>query len=179
VLEGKDGRPLAFKLTYPANSDTFNRIVLFLKDTYARAGVVIEPEPLEWSVLLKRIENRDLEAMSLGWTGGIESDPYQIFHSSQIQGVGDNTVSYSNPELDRLIEKARTTVDEEQRMPLWHQVHCILHEDQPYTFLFTRDTLAFYDRRIYNIQQTTTGLSPLREWYVPANQVKWTAAPGH
>lgn len=59
-------------------------------------------------------------------------------------------------------------------MPLWHQVHRILHEDQPYTFLFTRKTLVFFDGRIKNIQRTRLGLNPLQEWYVPQEQRKWS-----
>lgn len=174
VLEGADGQPFRFKLAYGANSDFGNQLVLFLKDSYAKAGVVLEPEPLEWSVLLKRLDDRDLDAVTMSWSGTIEFDPYQIFHSSQIHGVGDNFVSYRNPELDRLIEQARTTVEEKARMPLWHQVQRILNEDQPYTFVSGRMSLAFYDRRIQNIVVTRLGLNSRLEWYVPAGLQKWT-----
>ncbi|HEX7009402.1 MAG TPA: peptide-binding protein [Phycisphaeraceae bacterium] len=175
VLELPDGRPLRFELNYPAGSEVFERIVLFIKDTLARGGVVMDPKPLEWSVLLQRVkDDRNYDAVSLGWSGTIESDPYQIFHSSQIPAPGDNSTSYANPRLDALIEQARMTVNEEERMPLWHQVHRILHEDQPYTFLFTRKTLVFFDGRIKNIQRTRLGLNPLQEWYVPQEQRKWS-----
>ncbi|MCC7408440.1 MAG: peptide-binding protein, partial [Phycisphaeraceae bacterium] len=174
VVDGPDGQPFEVKLSYPSGSETFNRVVLFLKDSYAKAGVVLTPEPLEWSVLLERINQRQFSAISLAWTGEIESDPYQIFHSSQAAGKGSNTISYSNPQLDALIEKARTTMDESQRMALWHQVHRVLHEDQPYTFLMTRKSLSFFDARIHNVQRTRVGLNSILEWFVPADERKWT-----
>ncbi|MEX0654119.1 MAG: peptide-binding protein [Phycisphaeraceae bacterium] len=169
VLEGPDGKPFAFTLNYPAGSEYTEQISMFVGDSYRRAGIDITVQPLEWQVLLERLKNtRDFDAVTLGWSGTLESDPYQIFHSSMIPPPGDNATSYANPELDRLIEDARMTTDEDERMAMWHEVHRILHEDQPYTFLLARQSLLFYDERIQNIERTQIGLTPATEWYVPA-----------
>ena len=144
---------------------------MFVRDSFARAGVEVNTRPLEWQVLLERIKStRDFDAVMLGWSGTLEGDPYQIFHSDAIAPPGDNAIHYSNPELDALIEEARMTLDEEQRMATWHEVHRIMHEDQPYTFLVARESTLFYDGRIRNIHETPLGLNPNREWYVPQNE---------
>ncbi len=180
LVESKDGQPLRFKLTYPSGGETYKRTILFLKDSFARGGVVIEPDPTDWPILLQKINTRDFDAVSLGWSGGIETDIYQIFHSSQRDDGGDNMVGYSNPELDVTIDRARQTVDESKRMPLWRKCHRILHEDQPYTFLFRRKGLFFIDKRIKNVQQTKVGLNYISrwsmpiEWYVPQAEQKYT-----
>jgi len=113
--------------------------------------------------------------MTLGWSGAIEGDPYQIFHSSQIADGGNNSISYSNPELDKIIELARGTVDEEQRMDLWRKAEEILYQDQPYTFLVRLKSLEFVDKRIHNVLKTRLGLNlgvaPI-ENYVPAKLQK-------
>ncbi|MCC7147249.1 MAG: peptide-binding protein [Phycisphaeraceae bacterium] len=176
VIDGPDGKPFEIELSYPSTSETYNRVVLFLKDTYAKAGIVLKPNPLEWSVLLQRIEQRQFTAISLRWGGVIETDPYQIFHSSQIAGTGDNVISYANPQLDALIDQARATVDDAKRMAIWHQVHRILHDDQPYTFMIGPKSLIFFDKRIHNIQMTRNGLNSITDWFVPANERKWTPA---
>ena len=157
---------------FPSSGETFKRVVLFLKDTFALAGVELEPEPTEWSVLIKRLDQRDFDACSLGWSGGIEDDPYQIFDSSQIAGTGDNFIGYRSPELDKVMEQARATVEEDKRMPLWHEVQRIIHEDQPYTFLYTRKSLVFIDKRFQNIQRVTTGLNARLEWVRAAGSVE-------
>lgn len=177
VLEDKSGKPFEFKLTYfQANEDT-KRMVLLLKDLYARAGVRMIPFPQEWPVMLENLDKKDFDAITLGWTSGIETDLYQAFHSSQAISNGDNYISYKNPVLDKLIEEARRTVDEGKRMPLWQQVEKILYEDQPYTFLMRRKSLLFVDKRIHNLQMTRLGLNlgslPL-ENYVPVAQQKYT-----
>lgn len=175
VIDTPDGEPFRFSLYYPSQSDVLERVVMFLKDSYARAGVVLDPRPVEWSILIEQLKTkRQFDAVCLAWTGSIEGDPYQIFHSDQIPPPGDNSMSYSNPELDRLIEQARVTLIEDERMPLWHEVHEILHEDQPYTFLFTRESLAFFDGRLRNIQRVTVGLNDETEWFVPKDAQKWS-----
>jgi peptide/nickel transport system substrate-binding protein len=173
TLIGPDGQPFRFKLTYPPNSPVRTQIQSFTKDALARAGIIVDPDPQEWSVLLKRNKEKKLQAVVLGWTGGIEDDPYQIFSTSAIAGVGDNTISYSNPELDKTMELARATKDLSQRMQYWHAVHRILHEDQPYTFLFISHELTFIDGRFKGAEPTKTGLCSPTEWYVPAASQKY------
>ena len=127
--------------------------------------------------MLENLDKKDFDAITLGWTSGIETDLYQIFHSAQAISNGDNYISYKNPALDQLIVEARRTVDEGKRMPLWQQAERIIYEDQPYTFLTRRKSLLFVDKRIHNLQMTKLGLNmgslPL-ENYVPAAQQKYT-----
>ncbi|MFN3987666.1 MAG: peptide-binding protein [Rhodocyclaceae bacterium] len=172
VLDGPDGKPFEFELTFFQDSEDTRRMVLFLRDLFARAGVVLKPKPTEWSVMVESLRRKDFEAITLAWTSGVEVDIYQMFHSSQTVEGGDNFVNYRNPELDRLIDAARAEVDEDARMQLWRQAERILVADQPYTFLLRRQTLAFVDKRIANLQNTALGLNLMAvpvEIYVPAD----------
>jgi peptide/nickel transport system substrate-binding protein len=177
VLEGPNDTPFSFDLVYFQDSEDTKRMVLLLKDLYARAGIELKPKPSEWAVMLDLINRRDFDAITLGWTSGIETDIYQIFHSSQTVTGGDNFVNYVNPELDQLIDTARATVDESKRMPLWQRCEQILFADQPYTFLTRRKSLVFIDQRLHNVAMTGLGLNfgsvPL-ELYVPRALQKYT-----
>ena len=177
VLENKAGQIFEFKLTYLESNEDTKRMVLLLKDLYARAGIKMIPFPQEWPVMLENLDKKDFDAITLGWTSGIETDLYQIFHSAQAVSNGDNYISYNNSVLDHLIDEARRTVDESKRMLLWQQAERIIYEDQPYTFLMRRKSLLFVDQRIHNLQMTKLGLNlgllPL-ENYVPKAQQKYT-----
>lgn len=176
ILDDAAGKPFEFEMVFFQDNEDTRRTVLFLKDVYARAGIKMVPKPTEWSVMIDLIKQRDFDAITLGWTSGIEIDIYQIFHSSQIADGGDNFINYKNPRLDQLIEKARGSVDEKARMPLWQECERLLYEDQPYTFLMRRKSLAFIDKRIHNLQITNVGLNlgmvPV-EAYVPADEQKY------
>ncbi len=176
VLEDVGGNPFSFELVYFQGNEDTGRMVLFLKDMLARSGIQLQPKPTEWSVMLDLIKKRDYDAMTLGWTSGLETDLYQMFHSSQIADGGNNAIHYRNAELDQLIEQARATVDEEKRMPLWQAAEKQLFQDQPYTFLMRRKSLLFTDRRIKNLAKTKVGLNwgnlPM-ENYVPAAEQRY------
>jgi len=176
VLEDESGEPFSFELVYFQDNEDTKRMVLLLKDIYARNGILLEPKPTEWSVMLDLIGNRNFDAITLGWTSGVETDIFQMFHGSQTEDGGDNFTHFKSDQLDRLIDEARATVDEAARMPLWQAAERVMYEQQPYTFLMRRETLAFIDQRIHNLQNTRLGLNlgfqPV-EVYVPAAMQKY------
>lgn len=174
VLTNDAGEQFEFKLTYPSGSPNYQKMALLLKDLFARAKIRMTTDEQEFSVFGERLKHRDFDAISLGWTAGIENDIFQMFHSSQIAGGGDDFMSYRNPELDATIEQARRTLDETLRMKLWQKAHDILYEDQPYTFLFYPKSLEFLDKRIANVQKLKAGLNGDSEWFVAKDQQRWT-----
>ena len=168
VIEDPSGQPFRFKYTFPSGNGFWDPVVLLTRDAFAAAGIVVEPDPLEWSVFAEKLKGQDFDAISLAWGAGVESDIRQMFHSANIGNGADNFMSYSNPELDRVIDLARATTDEAPRMKLWQQAHAILHEDQPYTFLYARKSLIFMDDRFENVERVKVGLNDRTEWYTPA-----------
>ena len=179
VIESPSGEPFRFSLVYSSGGPLGERIALFLKDSYARAGIVLVPDPQDWPIMMKKMNERDYDAITLAWATQPESDIFQMFHSSQIADQGDNFMSYVNPELDKAIEQARTTLDKGKRMPLWHKAHRIIHDDQPYMFLVQRRSLGFMDRRVQNVEPSKLGLNFNNRfvlaipWYVPKSNQKW------
>jgi peptide/nickel transport system substrate-binding protein len=171
--------PFRFTLAYPSGGPLGERIALFLKDSLSKAGIVLVPDPTDWPIMMKKLQERDFEAITLAWSTNVESDPYQIFHSSQIADQGDNFMSWVNPEADKLIDQARTTLDKAKRMELWHQFHRQVHEDQPYMFMVVRYSLGFQDGRFQNVSESKLGLnynnrySMPNPWYVPKARQKW------
>ena len=68
--------------------------------------------------------------------------------------------------VGELIEQLRVTMDEGKQVELYHKIHRIIYEDQPYTFLFADKATGGYDSRIdnikfYKIRPCVDG----REWY--------------
>ncbi len=168
-LDGDDIRdPFEVTFLMPSGSSYADRLQRYVKDKFEAAGIKVILDQLEWSVFEERLTERDFEIVSLAWTGSPESDPYQIWHSSQAENRGSNYIGYKNAEVDELIETARITMDREKRMEMWHQVMGHLHQDQPYTFLFNRPSLVFLDDQFKNVRR-----HPLRllvsEWYVPGS----------
>ena len=171
-IRDKNGVEFRFKLSYGSGNITAEQVLKAFKDNAAQVGIEIIPDPMEWSIFITHLNNRNFDAVMLGWGGTIESDPYQIFHSSQIEGKGNNFISFSSKEADKLMDKARRTLNPNKRYELYNQFHQILHEEQPYTFLFARPTFVFIDNRFENVNIHALGLESF-EWYVPKEKQRY------
>jgi len=165
-VRDKNGTPFRFKFMYSSHYILYQRIAKLLKDEAARVGIEVIPDPYEWSVIMGRLTDRKFEAMIMGWGGDIIEDFYQIFHSSQIENRGSNYVAFRNDQADTIIEKIRLTMDENDRDRLSRQLHRILHDQQPYTFLYARPTFRLVDKRFANTRVHKLGFNYF-EWYVP------------
>lgn len=174
IRESDQGVPLKFTLVHSSSGTETKQMVLLMQDAMRKAGVDMQLDPLDWPLMQQKLDDRSFDAIMLGWGGVVDSDVYQMFHSSQVADGGDNTIYYQNPALDKLIEQARTTVDREKDRKLWHQVQAVLHEDQPYTFLTNRKAVVYVDKRVKNVQVTKEGMNYAWEYYVPAAQQKHT-----
>jgi peptide/nickel transport system substrate-binding protein len=158
--------PFEFEFLVSAGSKIREQVATILQENLKQVGIRMQIRRLEWAVFIQRIQAHDFDACALGWSMGWEQDPFQVWHSSQAE-KGSNFVGFINEQADRIIETARQEFDAEKRHRLYHQFHEIVHEEQPYTFLFTAESLVAVDRRFANVQVYPLGLAP-REWWVSA-----------
>ena len=144
----KNGKKFQFTLITNSGNDIRKAILAIAQEAWEKIGIDVKTELLEWSVLLKRINQHNFDAVVLGWSMGIEPDLFQIFHSSQTHPYQLNFVGYKNKKADNLIVRIRQEYDEEKRIRYCHMLHRIIAEDQPYTFLYVSKWTAVLDRRI-------------------------------
>jgi peptide/nickel transport system substrate-binding protein len=136
-----------------------------MKEDFSKAGIDMDIRMLEWATFIGKVNNRDFDAASLGWSMEIiDADPYQVWHSSQSK-AGSNFVGFENAEADKLMEDARTTFNSDERFKLYHRFHEIVADEQPYTFLYTGPALLIRDNRFQNVKVYRGGVDVL-EWQV-------------
>jgi peptide/nickel transport system substrate-binding protein len=161
----RDGTPFEFEFVISAGSKFAEQLATILQENLKRVGIKMRIRKLEWAVFIQKIDSREFDACTLGWSLGWDSDPFQVWHSSQAE-KGSNFVGFVNEEADRIIVEGRQEFDETKRRRMYHRFHEIVHEEQPYTFLFTLEALVAVDRRFANVHVYPMGLVP-REWWVP------------
>jgi peptide/nickel transport system substrate-binding protein len=171
-IREKDGVIFRFKFNYAAGDSLYTPLSTLLKDELSKVGIELIPDPYEWSVLLPKITDRKFEAMIMGWGGDIVEDNYQILHSSQADNRGYNYVGFRNAEVDKLFEEVRQTMDPARRDILCHRICRIIHEQQPFTFLFARPIFRAVDKRFKNVNIHKLGMNYL-EWYVPKDKQRY------
>jgi peptide/nickel transport system substrate-binding protein len=162
----KNGQRFEVKIKFPSASETAKKILIAVQSDLKKVKVFCELDPIEWSVFLTRIKKREFDAIMLGWALGWDPDPYQLWHSSQTAGEGSNACYFANKEADQIIEKMRRTFDMNERIKLCHRFHAILHEEQPYTFMFNSMALVGHNANIKNMY-LPLGKNEVREQYLP------------
>jgi len=172
----KDGKRFSFQLLFSAGSAEAERIALIYQQSLKESGIDMNIRTLEWTVFIKQRQERKFDAVMMSWTSSLDGDPYQIWHSSQEAGQGSNAGAYANKRVDELLEKARTTLDRDERNKLYQEISRIIFDDQPYLFLFERPHLFVATKRFAGVLPLgKLGLDSSR-WFTPAGSEKYKTA---
>lgn len=107
------------------------------KEDLKKAGIHMNLRIVEWNTFVKSLNGKDFEAVALGWAGGgVHKDPKQVWHSEASKEGGSNFISYKNPEVDKLIDRGRSILNNKERAKVFKQVYRLIAKDAPYLFMF-------------------------------------------
>ncbi len=169
-LEDPEGNRFEYEWTIPSGNQVAQDLARILKEEFRRAGIDVQISFVEWSVFVLKLDQRDFDAVILAWGGGgVESDPYQIWHSDQIANQGHNFISFRNARADELIMRARAELDADVRNALYHEFHRLLHREQPYTFFIARESRMAVRAEVRNTIVHKLGMEP-EEWWIPPSK---------
>ncbi|HUW60043.1 MAG TPA: peptide-binding protein [Candidatus Bathyarchaeia archaeon] len=172
-IRDKNGIPFTFEMQISSGIREYEQMATVYQEELKRAGIQMSIRPLEWATFTDRLHTRNFDAAPLSWasTTVINNDPYQIWHSSQIE-KGSNYGRFVNEEADKIIEAGRLEFDRDKRIKRYYRLQEIIHEEQPYTLLFNGVNLVAVDKRFRNVRLYKRGVVP-REWWVPLELQKY------
>lgn len=175
VIDGET-MPLRFEIKINSGNAVRKSVALVLLDELHKHGIAASVRELDWTIFLNDVKNHQFDAVVLGWQmSTTEPDAYQVWHSSQAANKGSNAISYKNDRVDKILEQYRREFDEEKRIQLYKEFQQILHEEQPYTFLYVSKRVSAVHRRFQNVEVFPNGLRPI-DWWVPASRQKYGSA---
>ncbi len=128
----------------------------------ARAGITVTLQPEEFGKLTQetRVQHQ-FEAALAGWSGRIDPDgnTFAQFHT----GGSFNDGLYSNPQVDQLLEQARSQSDQSKRKPLYQEAQRTLVEDGAYVFLYNPVVAQISSKKVQNFTLVPDGMNRLAE----------------
>jgi peptide/nickel transport system substrate-binding protein len=167
--------PLRFEIKVNSGNALRKSVALVLLDELKKHGIAASVRELDWTIFLNDVKNHQFDAVVLGWQmSTIEPDAYQVWHSSQAANKGSNAISYKNSRVDEILEMYRREFDPQKRIEMYKEFQRILHEDQPYTFLFVLKRISVVHRRFQGVEIFPDGLRPI-DWWVPARNHKFAS----
>jgi peptide/nickel transport system substrate-binding protein len=119
-----------------------------VRDQLKAIGITMEIEPVDVSIWFDRFVKGDYEITSAYQERTL--DPDNFYALVLRTGGAINTTGYSNPDLDQLIEQARTETDDTKRKDLYLGVREIVFNDVPLVF-------AHYETINYLMRKNVSG----------------------
>jgi len=158
-----DGDGPAFRLTLSlktSTSEVYRVQAAALQQQLAEAGIRIELRSYEFATLFSDVIRGNVQLYTLIFTGGSVADPdilRRVFHSSQVPPNGFNRAHYANPEVDRLLDLASASVDEEERRRAYVQAQQLIAFDVPMVSLWARTNVAVARATLAGVRLTPIG----------------------
>lgn len=94
-------------------------------------GAEVAIEGVEWDTLLDDLRAEELQVFKIGWVADYpdaENFLDLLFHSES----GENHTTYSNPEVDELLEMARVEGDIDSRLALYQEIEQTIVAEAPW-----------------------------------------------
>jgi ABC-type transport system substrate-binding protein len=150
-----DGQTIRFEFTLMTygSSDEYKTLGNIFKEDLAKIGIKMSVLPMDWANFLKKMDDKEFDAITGAWAQGPDVDYFQIWHSSQADvPKGSNRVGFRSVEGDRIIEALQLEFDPEKRVELAHQFHRLVYDEQPYTFFYTRKRPGFWQPELQHVE---------------------------
>lgn len=147
--------PVRFEVQTP-NTPVPLQLMQVIQSMVSEAGFEIEIVAKEFATLLSDQDAGDFDATQVGWSGRI--DPDGNIHPFVTSGAGFNDGHYSNEEVDKLLNKARTVSDVDARADLYKQAAAIYSEDRPLIYLYHLGWLYGIDEKVQGLTLYPDGM---------------------
>lgn len=151
---GKD--KIRFHLTMKTSTTEDARLLAaVLQQQLRQVGIALDIRSFEFATFYSDITKGAFQLYSLRWIGYSNQDPdifEDAFDSASFAPRRANRGYYSNPDVDRLIEQGRRTLDQAERQKIYAQIQSILAHDLPYINLWYLDNVLVHTLRVRNLQ---------------------------
>ena len=128
---------------YPMDQQVSEVIAAQLTDL----GIDIEFEVHEWGNYLGLFQNDQLgDLFLLGWGSITTLDADAALYDELTCGKTYST--YCDPELDAVLEEARTIIDPQRREELYAEALYMIHDDPPWLFMYQERSLYGMSERV-------------------------------
>ncbi len=147
-----------------ANLAPFKNEIAYYSDQWRQIlGVTVDLDIMERATFIRAMNAGEVPFFSWGWTADYPDALYylsQVWHSKSSY----NRARYTNPEYDKLIDKAQVTADNDTRFKLYHAAEKALLDDWGTCGLFVRTNIAVVKPNVKGVV-----LAPMR--FLPYDKV--------
>lgn len=171
-IDPKTGQPLReMKILTPTYevAATSAEIGKMIADACQQIGLPVVPEPMDFNVMLDKIDYHDFDMYVLAWS--LDRDPTYLvdfFHSRYDVEAGYNTPGIRNPELDDILDLLANAPDLQTARKASDAAQLILAREMPYVPLYSRPYIDVFRKDM------VTGYVPMAGFGAADGHNRWT-----
>ena len=131
----KNGIRFSVEVSYSHDPHTPRLVVL--KEEAKKAGIELRLQRLDPSASYKKVLEKKHDVAWMGWSTSLRPQYWEHFHSVNAHRPQTNNITNTdNPEMDKLIDAYRNSLDEEKRIGLSLKIQKKIHEISPFVPTF-------------------------------------------
>jgi len=131
-----------------------------IQQQLADVGIALDLRSYELATLISDIVRGSVQLYTLQYVGITDPDMLRrAFYSTQIPPDGFNRGHYANPEVDKLIDQASGSLNEDDRRRYYADAQRLIAIDAPYISLWARTNVAVSPKGL-----TGVSLSPIADF---------------
>jgi peptide/nickel transport system substrate-binding protein len=147
----KDGVRLSFEMNTNAGNQVREAYLVAFQEYWAQIGVEMQPNFIPFDVLVQQLTSTfDFEVFLVGFSWSATPDQSAVYGCDSY-GSGFNAVRYCNPEVDALLEQARTTVDQDERVDILTEYQNVMLDDLPMPVIDFPQGIIGVNQRVHNL----------------------------
>lgn len=140
-------------------------IAAYIQSALSEIGVNASIETTEWGSYLDLTSQGESELFILSWStvnGDADLGLYPLFHTDN-QGAQGNRTFTSDEQLDEMLETARISEDDNERLALYKDIQNFIAEDSTIQPLIHEEYLVGLQENVQGFWQSPTGVLVLHD----------------
>ena len=174
----KDGKPLAFSIVANSGNKTRETLLQIAAEQYKAIGVKVDPKLEAFETMVDKLTtgNQEIQGWIIGWSLGLEPDPYGIWSKTNIpdpaaKKTGFNFGSFTAPGFEESMEQGRTPTNgdcsQAARKKAYETFNKIVNDEQPYNFGFSPNAIAVAQKNLQQfLPDTFATYWNIEKWWV-------------
>jgi microcin C transport system substrate-binding protein len=181
ILE-KNGREFAFRfLTRSAASGKFLAIY---NEALKDVGIKMSIDQKDWAAWSKDMDGFHFDMTWAAWGAGLFKNPEPMWSSKEASRPGgSNITGFSDPRVDKLIEKQKTMFDVHARHEICRQIDQIVYRQFPYVLLWNINYVRLLYWNRFGMPDTVLGKYSMEDtgywWFDEDNAMELEEAMKH
>ncbi len=179
VTAAPEGASLSYELIIPADGKGDHpafAIITNAANALKSIGMeLIINDPADSNILWDALDAGSQNMWAAAWQATPDPDMYQVYHSSNIVGLGgtdSNHYHIASEELDKLIMDARATTDQAARKTMYKQALDVLMDWAVEIPTYQRSNGYIFSTERVNVDSITPDMTPYWTWMAEIDKIE-------